>query len=155
MPDQHIPVWMEKCFLEIGQQEIIGAGDNPRILEYQKYGTGNANDDIPWCADFVNWGLGQFNIAGTKNSAARSFLNWGDACNAKFGCISIFRRGTKQENKARVAAGLPEMGHVAFYLDQNNGWVSVLGGNQSNRVGVGRYPLSDNLGFRWPQGLLL
>lgn len=43
---------------QLGQKEISGSKDNPKIVEYHDATTLKATDDeTPWCASFVNWCL--------------------------------------------------------------------------------------------------
>ena len=58
---------------------IIGTKSNPEILAYfEASGFPNIqDDDIAWCAAFVNWVLANCGIQGTEKLLARSFLNWG------------------------------------------------------------------------------
>ncbi len=41
-------------------------------------------------------------------------------------------------------------GHVAFFDEQRNARIFVLGGNQSNQVNITSYPGDRLLGYRWP-----
>lgn len=94
----------------------------------------------PWCAAFVNAVLGASGQAGTGSLAARSFLNYGSPTDAPTkGDIVILRRGNSSWQ-----------GHVGFYVGEDENTISILGGNQGNRVSVKRYPKSSLLGYRRP-----
>ncbi|MFM1969819.1 MAG: hypothetical protein RL152_1196, partial [Bacteroidota bacterium] len=92
--------------------------------------------DAAWCARFVNATLGQAGIKGTKDARASSFDNYGEKVwsrkdggsksGAQAGDIAVFDRkeGT---------------GHVAFVksIDEKNGTITVVGGNQGTKGGGG------------------
>lgn len=114
---------------EYGQKEIIGEGNNPRIVQYSQ-DIGNTwvtTDEVAWCSEFVNWCLLQAGIKGTKSAVARSFLKWGEETKTpKLGDIVVFWREPKGSNN----------GHIGFYINETPTHVRVLGGNQSNEVNI-------------------
>ncbi len=134
--------------MDTGVEEIGGARDNPRIVEYHATTTLKASDDeTPWCSSFVNWCMDQAGIRGTRSAAARSWLNWAHGITLETprkGAVVIFERPPK-----------PTSGHVAFFWDSSGNHVNVLGGNQSNQVSIKGYPKDKLLGFRWPKGVPL
>ena len=136
------PTWMSVARKELGQSEIVGERDNPRILEYHTATTLRATDDeTPWCASFVNWVLAQSGCQGTNKANARSFLEWGDTLSSpQPGCVVVLKRGA------------PPQGHVGFLTDHEPEYVWVLGGNQGNQVSVARFSKRDVLGYRMPKG---
>ena len=132
--------WMAVALREVGQRELAGDKDNPRILRY--HGTTSlhaTNDEVPWCSSFVNWCLKQVGIPGTNSAAASSWLHWGKTSVPMSGAISVVRKNTGQN-------------HVGFFVSEGKDFYSVLGGNQSHRVRVSKYPKSSYifLGHRWP-----
>ncbi len=126
---------------EVGVREIPGPEDNDRIVEYHSTTTLKATDDeTSWCSSFVNWCVIQAGLKGTNSAAARSWLKWGMAVSHPIeGDIVIFKRGNS-----------PTAGHVGFFVSEYNGAISVLGGNQSNKVGISAYKKDDVLGYRKP-----
>ncbi len=126
---------------EIGVHEVKGSQHNQRIVAYHQATTLAASDDeTPWCAAFVNWCLEVTGQRGTRSATARSFLKWGDEIeltDAKPGDVAVFSRGNS-----------PWQGHVAFFLQQSNGRLEVLGGNQGDAVTVATYPKAKLLGVR-------
>jgi uncharacterized protein (TIGR02594 family) len=79
--------------------------------------------DEPWCAAFVNAVLDAQGFVGTKSSSAKSFLNYGVSITpsaAQPGDIVVFER--------------PGGGHVAFFVKLEGDMITVLGGNQSDKV---------------------
>jgi uncharacterized protein (TIGR02594 family) len=123
---------------EVGQKEIAGAENNPRIVEYQQAVDLHATDDeTPWCSSFVNWCNMQAGVARTKSAAARSWLQWGVKVDPpQEGDVIILKRGN------------PPSGHVGFFVKSADGLVYVLGGNQSDQVKISAYKRDDVLGYR-------
>ena len=123
---------------EIGQKEIAGSADNPRIVEYHQATSLKAtNDETPWCSAFVNWCYKQAGIKGTNSAAARSWLNWGKELKQPVeGCVVVLKRGA------------PPSGHVGFFVRQEGNLIYVLGGNQSDQVKVSAYKATDVLSYR-------
>ena len=136
-----IPKWYEIALGEIGQSEIAGDEDNPRIVEYSKtvfdYGQ---HDEVPWCSSFVSWCLLKAGYKSTHSALARSWLNYGDAISKPMkGDICIFRRGSESW-----------MAHVGFFDRIVGDKYKILGGNQHNRVCMESYPASQCIGIRRP-----
>lgn len=135
---------------ELGTNEIRGARDNARVVEYHQTTTLRARDDeTAWCSSFVNWTMAQAGIRGTDSAAARSWLNWGqavpiNAASVRPGDVIVFPRGNN-----------PAQGHVAIVSEVlDDGRVRVVGGNQSVRgenvegVTYSDRRLSDAIGLR-------
>jgi uncharacterized protein (TIGR02594 family) len=147
-PGEDFP-WMPIAEKEIGVNQIEGEEHNPRILEYLNATTNldaryKSMDETSWCSAFVNWCLEQAGYERTENALARSWLRWGKAIESpRRGCIVVFER---EEN----------FGHVAFYLDETESHLKVLGGNQTNpetgesEVCIKEYPKDAWLGYRIP-----
>ncbi len=136
------PAWIDLALAEIGQRELGGAADNPRIVSfYRDVGHPEAaHDEVAWCAAFVGAALERSGIACTRSLLARSYLSWGEAVTMpKFGAVAVFSRGSD-----------PTAGHVAFYLDADTASIFVLGGNQGDAVSITAIERSRLLGFRWP-----
>lgn len=144
MPSE--PKWLTIARGEIGQAEIAGDQDNPRIVEYLKCvsipPSITLHDEISWCAAFVCWCLQSAGIQSTHSAAARAYLNWGKELKSpKLGCIAVLKRGTSAWQ-----------GHAAFHLSEDliRGRVTLLGGNQKNQVCIESFPQSDVLSNRYP-----
>lgn len=139
---QSDPIWLKRAFEEVGQKEIKGSKDNPRIIEYHSVTSLKATDDeVPWCASFVCWVLEKCNMKSTRSAAARSYLDFGNKIyKPKRGAIAVFARPPN-----------PSSGHVAFYLYETDKQICVLGGNQDNQVKVSLYNRSNLLAYRWPE----
>ena len=141
MNEEQMPKWLEIARKELGQAEIKGSKHNPRIIDYHFATSLKATEDeVPWCSSFANWCMKQAMIKGTGSAAARSWLEWGHKVEKPVpGTICIFRRGSD-----------PKSGHVGFYVGEDDHTISLLGGNQGDRVSVAKYKKSELLGYRWP-----
>jgi hypothetical protein len=130
---------------------------NPLIFHFfSSTLTKPAGDTTAWCAAFLNWCLlraratspdeigrspGSFSIGGkpfpvgniqkhsTHSASSGSFRCWDEASSPRRGDIAVFKNvGT--DKLTPVCLG---QGHVAFFLSvPRSGWVSVLGGNQTD-----------------------
>ena len=141
MSQNEVPAWMEVAIAESGQREIPGPRHNERILEYHRWTSLQASDDeTPWCSAFVNWCMGKAGFAGTNSAAARSWLTWGQRIEPRYGCIAVLWRGSPASAQ----------GHVGFYVGEDDGYISLLGGNQGDRVSIAKFPKTRVLAFRWP-----
>ena len=99
-----------------------------------------------WCAAFVNAileieGIPNLNDTGaTAPLMARSYLSWGvkvDPKDIQRGDLVIFPRG-----------GSGWQGHVGFFIEEQDGYWVILGGNQSNEVRYDLYAPYKSLGIR-------
>lgn len=153
------PAWYIAALGELGQREIAGAKDNPRVVEYHgATAGGDAPDEVPWCSSFANWCFKQAGIVGTRNKAASSWAAWGTglilvsgtgpvkdgAMDLRVGCVCVFG---KHDPDAKGT------GHVAFAVAWDGEWVWVLGGNQTNAVTIARRKRADIVATRWPAGV--
>jgi uncharacterized protein (TIGR02594 family) len=138
------PRWFDIAGSYLGTKEVVGKGSNPVIMGWAaKFGGWIASyftdDDIPWCALFVNAVLKQSGIKGTGSLAARSFEAWG---------IKL----TKPALGAILVFGRKGGGHVGFYVAENATAFLVRGGNQGNAVTDTWIDKSRLLAIRWPIG---
>ena len=108
---------------EIGQSEIAGSQDNSRIVEYHETTTLSANDDeTPWCSSFVNWCMESAGVKGTDDARAISWADWGQASELTPGAVVVIKNSETGQN------------HVGFYVEGQEGNLTLLGGNQSDSV---------------------
>lgn len=130
---------------ELGVAEFAGPRFNPRIGEYQKTVGVYPDDEVAWCAAFVNWLCWVVGIVGSGSSAARSFLRWGEKTtldDAKPGDVVVLWRESPGSWK----------GHVGIYHDHDDTTVTLLGGNQGNQVCFKKYDIGRVLEVRrWPE----
>lgn len=133
---------LDIAFTQYGIKEIKGAEDNPEILKYfDDIGfDGNAlKDETAWCSAFANWVCLKAGKVMTEKLNARSWLDVGYRVHApQPGDIVVFWRGSLDSWK----------GHVAFFINQDEDNIYVLGGNQSNQVCIKPYPKSRLLQYR-------
>jgi len=130
--------------LKLDWSEKEGTESNPLITECYKAVDGLDNPEMlddsktAWCSAWMNKKIQDAGGKGTRSSAARSWLRWGqEVKEPKVGDIVIFKRGNSSWQ-----------GHVAFYLSMDEDYIRVLGGNQHNTVKISYYPKKDLLGFR-------
>jgi uncharacterized protein (TIGR02594 family) len=129
IPEDDAP-WMAIARGEVGQKEIKGAEDNPRIREYHAATTMGAKaDEVAWCSSFVNWCLTQAEIRGTRSAAAASWVDWGVDTDPRRGAIVVIH------NPAAKNSALSRSGNHVGFLVEDLGWGwKLLGGNQSDMV---------------------
>jgi uncharacterized protein (TIGR02594 family) len=164
--------WLSVAASEFGIAEISGPDHNPRIQTY--LGTvvsKDVSDETSWCSAFAKWCVLQARHSNLKipdpkkvNSAARSWHlgNWGSDVSAQAplgGIVVLWRRRTATEPGFTEADrnGTPEQvlakgsgGHVGFLASPykpGDTHISLLGGNQSNRVCKATYQLGHDYGL--------
>lgn len=145
--------WMDfaRQELEAGISESAPDGQ-ARIAQYfQATGfAGTAGN--PWCGAFVAWCLQQCGGEIAKSfkpanaAAASSWLSWGDAdlnnkTDAPVGAIVVMAASRETD----------EASHVGFFksFDDAKRRVTLLGGNQSNKVSEVPFNASDIIAIRW------
>lgn len=116
--------------------------DRDTISEFIKKAAGIDIDPAKtaWCAAFVNGVLGAKGLSGTGRLNARSFLDWGQPV----------RTPTKGDIVILERNGSSWQGHVGFLVSEDKDTVTLLGGNQSNKVSQKTFPKSRVLGYRRP-----
>lgn len=145
----------------VGVREITGAMDHPLIswwLGLCSYFAMDSHDEIPWCSAFVNGIAWELRLPRSKSASARSWLKvgvpvqrmkppfvgtWPDV-EVGFDVVILQRGGGNQPGPEVLKAP----GHVGFYAGREDGYVLVLGGNQSDEVNISRYPMDRILGIR-------
>ena len=137
--------WLEWAIQELRNnvEEIPGDKHNLRILEYHLETSLKATtDEIPWCSSFLCSAFEETGIPSTRSAKARSWLKWGIGLDRpKEGSVTVLWRGTHDDGSR---------GHVGLYVGEEKNYIKLLGGNQSNKVCVKRYPKFQVLGYRWP-----
>lgn len=143
-----LPKTIEFALDLFGVHEVVGQGSNRTILswcdELNAAGVkieGYSDDDIPWCGLFA--AIVVFRRRDNKNEVVKEPLwarNWAKygtkaAC-ACLGDILVFERGSS--------------GHVGFYVAEDTDYYHVLGGNQSDQVGITRVAKSRCIAIRRP-----
>ena len=144
-PDMAVPYQIARKELEDGVREYPGSASNPRIYLYHASTGHGAEDDVALCSSFLNYCVEMAGYTGTNSKAARSWHDqgWGDDVTDSpcEGDIAVWRRRWTESN-GKPASG----GHVGFVVSFDATSVTVLGGNQSNRVSIATYPREGSLG---------
>ncbi len=137
--------WFAHAVNQLGVSEYAGDEHNPTILGwFEKIASPwFVTDETPWCAAFVGAMLEDAGIDSTKSARARSYENWGDECGELPGSIAVLSRGNN-----------PKQGHVGFVVavDEADGMICLLGGNQGDAVSMDWFPLRRVVTCRWPTG---
>lgn len=126
---------------EYGITEIVGSEHNPEVLKYfheigQEWVD---NDEMAWCSAAVAWCCMKASYEYTNKLNARAWLFVGVAIEKpELGCIVVLWRISKDS----------AYGHVGFFITERNGFVYMLGGNQSNQLNIRAYPKERVLGYR-------
>jgi uncharacterized protein (TIGR02594 family) len=151
VPGKYIdPPWLKWARGELGQHEVSG-GENPRIIWYfshcdEKY----REDEIPWCAAFVNTSLIENGVKGTRSEAAMSFAQ-----------SALFEKLVSPIHGCIVVWAWSNGGHHVNIHDGNSSFdFGCLGGNQSDPNSGGRVSLGEYgayvpkrvVGYYWPKG---
>lgn len=136
--------WLLWANRQIGLREFKGTLHNPRIIQMfhdikAKWFT---TDETPWCAAFVGSMLEQSGWKSTRSARARSYENWGVRMDKPvIGAVCVLSRGKN-----------PKHGHVGFVTCHTNNTVTLLGGNQGDKVSYVSFPKSRVVGYYWPKG---
>jgi uncharacterized protein (TIGR02594 family) len=136
------PPWMAVAWAELGQSERPGPASNPRIIDYfRRVGHPSVVDDeTAWCAAFVGTCLEQAGFDSTRSLAARSYLAWGEPdASPGLGALVVLSRGDN-----------PALGHVGFLIGMTENHVMLLGGNQTDAVGLAAFDRRRIIGVRKP-----
>jgi hypothetical protein len=171
--------WMPIACNEFGVAETPGSKNHPRIDLYLASISlaGKKEEDNSWCSGFAKWCVTQSRLANSKvpdpksiHSGARSWhkTGWGtDATsNAPLGSVVVLwrRRGLNEPGAALAdKTGIPNEvlakgtgGHVGFLaspFQAGNTQITLIGGNQSDRVCKDTYPLGNSYGLLSMRGI--
>lgn len=108
--------------------------DGPVITQWVK------NLKLPWCAVYVTRCFQVSNMSIPKNwMRAKDWSTWGvKIAKPMDGCVVVFER----------EGG----GHVGFVVGETvDGFLSVLGGNQKNKVSIAKFNKDRVVGYYWPK----
>lgn len=138
--------WMKVARSKLGIEEIPGARANMDIVAMLQSTTVPAamakTDATPWCAAFVNKVLKEAGIRTINSARAKDWLNWGAPPEGD------------QDWKPGVVVVMSRQGggHVGFLVDWDDDaeTVTVLGGNQGNRVCIATFSMNNVIGYRIP-----
>lgn len=106
-------------------------GHNEKDGSYKKF-TGGRKE--AWCADFVSYVARESGLSGFNFPSVQGILNWGRnngkfSHNAKVGDVVIFKNGGRS--------------HTGIVTSVNNGKITTIEGNTSDKVGERSYSLND------------
>lgn len=126
---------------ECGTKSIPGPNSNEEVLKYYHdlNFTWVDDDDVAWCAAFLNWCLKTAGKEYLKSLHARDFLTYGQETKTpKLGDIVILWRISPSSI----------WGHAGLYIKETATSIYILGGNQSCNVNIQPYPKTQVLGYR-------
>lgn len=143
-----VPRWIAVALGEIGVRENPAIGlSTARIEQYHAVtSAGEALDDVPWCASYWCWVMEMSGISSPRTKRAADWATWGRACELVIGATVVF---DKSDPDAKGS------GHVAGLLGVSGNEAFVLGGNQSNRVGIDVRSKNKIIACRWPLAVQL
>jgi uncharacterized protein (TIGR02594 family) len=133
--------WLDIAKGELGQAEVAGRANNPRIVEYGQSVRGHiTSDETRWCSTFANWVMQKAGIPGTGSAAALSWLKWGRELPAPaVGSLAVIDWGNNK-------------GHVGFVVGRSGDCIVLAGGNQHDQVRYTAFRLNQIASFRVPDG---
>jgi uncharacterized protein (TIGR02594 family) len=134
---------LELALMHYGLKEIPGVENNPEILGFFK-DIGHQwvqNDETAWCSAFLNAIAKRTGYQRSNRLDARSWSYVGkDTQIPEIGDIVILWRDNPNSWK----------GHVGLFINKDDKYVYVLGGNQNNSVCISPYPIKRVLRYRKP-----
>lgn len=122
-----------------------GGESNPLLEALRWKGANSSQVGVPnelWCADFMNFILGQTGQGGTGSRAARSFLKYGKQVDGpRVGAIVVLTRNGSHS----------ESGHVGIVRGSDgDGNPIVISGNHGKKVAESVYKKEKVLGYFMP-----
>lgn len=122
-----------------GLTETPGKESNPEVDRFFRDLGFDLDDSYAWCSAFMNFCQKAAGNEYTGKLNAKSWLDWACVTNEpQLGDVVIFHRGDPSDWR----------GHVGFYINEQDGKINTLGGNQSNRVTISEYAKSRVAGYR-------
>jgi uncharacterized protein (TIGR02594 family) len=137
--------WFEEAKHLVGTKEILGGKDNPVIMDWAtdldiRY----AGDEVPWCGLFVAHCIGstlEQEVLPANPLGARQWEQFGDETTPRLGAVMVFWRKSLESG----------LGHVGFYVGQDDSAYQILGGNQSDKVCLMWVSMDRFRSARWPK----
>ena len=129
-------------------QAASKSGETNPLLEALRWkGANSSQVGVPgelWCADFMNFILGQTGQSGTGSRAARSFLKYGKPLDGpRVGAIVVLTRGSNSQS-----------GHVGIVRGTDGeGNPIVISGNHGHKVAESVYKKEKVLGYFMPPNM--
>jgi uncharacterized protein (TIGR02594 family) len=148
------------AYQEFGIGEVAGPRSNPRITEYQASipGASAGDDEVPWCSSFMHWCVKKLkgSVQPHINASARSWDAWGTAVTSAapppVGSIAVLWRRDAVADAGKTAEQIRHSGtsgHVSLLVEPfapGSTSITLLGGNQGNRVSKVTYTLGYDYG---------
>ena len=135
--------------------KMVGLHENKNTKELDAYilkrvpaWKGFCVNSTPWCAAIIGAWEKDIGNEGTGKLNARSYLTYGKTVyhrDKKIGKLSDVQKG---DIAVFERGGSSWQGHVAYVVSIQNGLVKTIGGNQSDSVSVGWYPVSRLISVR-------
>ena len=133
--------WMLEAKKHIGLTEVLGPKHNPTIIGWLKeLGSWFFTDEDPWCSTYIAHCFKSCKMSYPKMwMRAKDWSDWGvKIAKPMDGCVVVFER----------EGG----GHVGFVVGETvDGFLSVLGGNQKNKVSIAKFSKDRVVGYYWPK----
>jgi uncharacterized protein (TIGR02594 family) len=135
----------------VGLAEIPGVKSHPFIQHcFSLCHMGlETNDDVAWCSAFLQHPFWELGLDRSGSARARSWLNAGISIPLSMAepgfDVVVFKRGPAPQPGPEV---IDAPGHVALYDSHTAPLVRVFGGNQGDKAGFARFPISDILEVR-------
>lgn len=137
-------VWYAEAERQYGTRETPGPASNHVILQWaDDLGIPYKSDDIPWCGLFVAHCIGSTlgrEPLPSNPLSARAWEKFGIVTEPTPGALLVFWRKSPQSG----------LGHIGFYVGEDDGAYCVLGGNQSDQVSLAWVGKDRKLTARWP-----
>ena len=125
-----------------GLKETMGPASTPEILDmFHDIGFDWVKDDsvTSWCSAAMNYFCKKLGYERSGHLTARSWLNTGTkVTDPELGDIVVLWR-VKPDSWE---------GHVGIFIAQDDEFIFILGGNQSNMINISPYPKQRLLGYR-------
>lgn len=130
-----------RALSKYGIREVLGDGSNPEIIAMMKECgfPDYVNDSVSWCGGYLNWVCFKEGYTRTKTLTARDWLKIGKKIiTPEQGDVVVLWRISPDSWQ----------GHVGLWLAEGAGLVSIIAGNQNDRVDVTDFPQTRILGYR-------
>lgn len=131
---------LERALDFYGLTEIPGVENNPIIMDFfREIGhTWVQGDETAWCSAFVNYIAKTEGYEYSGKLDARSWLDTIVKVDTPFrGCLVILWRVDPSSWQ----------GHVGWWINEDNAFIYIYGGNQNNQCRVTPYPKNQLLAY--------
>lgn len=130
---------------ELGNKEIPGVQDNPRIRWYHTHcaniGSKEHPDEVAWCSSFLNAAADECGMDKTDNALASSWDKYGEDTGDQVDEGDVITIRHADGSRHVTMANKP-------FNRKTDSTFEGLGGNQSNSVKVSNYPTNQIVGAR-------